>query len=542
MIDIDRQNNGAIISIVIVNYRVPEYLRETIRSIYQADGGDAAEIIVVDNASEDRSQELITGEFPAVRWIQLKHNIGFGKACNVGVQNSTGEYVLLLNPDTMIAANTLTESLSFMRSNPRAGLMGPKILNPDGTLQSSCKRGFPTPSATFYYFVGLGRLFPRSRRFGQYNLTYLNPDEPARVDAVSGSFMFMPRSLYLRIGGFDERFFMYGEDLDLCYRICESGYEVWYYPKTQIIHRKGKSSSKRLLRSRIAFYEAMVLFSRKYRSVHRGFFPGWLVFFAIIVLSCTNIALNLVRHFRAIIIDVSIINTVLCGTLLLRFGEGNPYLFNGFWYMLGIHGLLSMSFLFMYAYNGIYGKRHVTFSNRLWAGLLATLLFSAGIYFVKSFAVSRIAFAVASIISSFLLAGWREIAPQLVIRFRRAAYPSDKIILVGNGPLTDKIISNIEKNHTGTIVGVVWSNGLPRPGEYAGYPVLGTMNELSTILPKCRFDLLIIATSQPWYSHIIELLSTGRVNNLTIRWVPHDLTVLPAEQLPDVIPLRDFSV
>ena len=545
MRDIDSQSPPpTAVSIVIVNYKVPEYLRETLRSVYQAQGGDDAEIIIVDNASGDNSRELIANEFPAVRWIQLKHNIGFGKACNVGVQNACGTYILLLNPDTMISRNTLRLSIDFLEAHPEIGMLGPKILNPDGTLQASCKRGFPTPAGSFYHFTGLSRLFPKSKRLGRYNMTFLDPDCQAEVDAVSGSCMFLPKALFKQVGGFDERFFMYGEDLDLCYRIRESGHLVWYFPETQIIHRKGKSSAKSLFRSRIAFYEAMMLFSRKYRGANRGFFPSWAIYFGILTLSSLNIAVNLVRHFIAVFLDLSIINIVLFVVIILRFPpEGNPYHTIGLRNMLAIHTLLSLSFIGMFAYNGIYARRRaVSVAGTLLAGLLATTIFSAGIYFVKQFALSRIAFALSSIIISFLLAGWRVLATQLPGRFRRSTYDDDRIVLVGNGPLIDSIIDNIEKNRTGTITGIIWNSGAARPGDYAGYPVLGVLDELSKLLPRLTIDTLIIATDQPWYSHIIELLSSTDVKNLTIKWVPHDLTQLPAEKLPAEIPLRDFSV
>ncbi|MBN1758818.1 MAG: glycosyltransferase [Chitinispirillaceae bacterium] len=531
------------ISIIIVNYRVPEHLREALRSIGQAEMSDRTEVIIVDNASGDNSQSLITSEFPDIRWIQLKHNIGFGKACNVGARNAQGKYLLLLNPDTMIARNTLSIAFRFMEAHPEIGLLGPKILNPDGSLQASCKRGFPTPSVTFYHFTGLSRFFPNSKRFGQYNLTYMDPNTSAPVDAVSGSFMLMPRALFLKIGGFDERFFLYGEDLDLCYRIKESGHAVWYHPQTQIIHRKGKSSAKSLLRSRIAFYEAMILFSRKYRKVHRGFFPSWLVFIGILILSSINIGLSLIRHFIAVFIDLSIINSVLWLAISLRFPpEGNPYRTLGVWYMLGIHSLLSLSFLLMYAYNGIYTKRRTSVINTFLSGLLATSLFSAAIYFVKSFALSRIAFALSSIIISFLLVGWRHLPQQAFKRIRRLTFSHEKIIIIGSGPLTEKIIKTIEKHHSGTITGIIWDNPTPRPGDYEGYPVLGSLDELSTLIRRIRVQTLIIATAQAWYSHVIDVLSTVPVKNLTIQWVPHNLTTLQAEQLPDEIPLRDFFV
>lgn len=532
-----------LISIVIVNYKVPEYLIEALRSILQADLYDKAEIIVVDNASGDNSQKLITEEFPSVRWIQLKHNIGFGKACNVGAQNARGSFILLLNPDTVIAKNTFTVAIHFMEAHPDAGLMGPKVLNPDGTLQASCKRGFPTPANSFYHFSGLSRIFPKSKHFGSYNLTYVNPDETSEVDAVSGSCMFIRSTTFHTINGFDEQFFLYGEDLDLCYRIRELGQSIWYHPETQIIHRKGKSSAKSQLRSRIAFYEAMVLFSRKHRRVHRGFFPDWSVFLGILLISSANIGLNLVRHFIEVIIDLSVINLVLWGIISLRFLPGNnPYVSMASRYMIGMHALLSISFIFMYIYNGIYVKRRYSISNALLSGLLATSLFCASIYFVKALALSRIAFALSSISITFLLVGWRELAPQAMKRFRQLRYTSDKTIIIGNSALTNQIITKIEHQHTTIISGIIWNNDPLRPGEYQGYPVLGTLDELSGILHRYHVDTLIIATHLPWYSQIIEVLSDRAVKNITIRWVPHELTLLPADELPTEIPLRDFSV
>ena len=170
--------------------------------------------------------------------------------------------MLLLNPDTVIAKDTLKVAVDFMQSHPKAGLMGPKILNQDGSLQASCRRGFVTPLVAFYYFTGLSRIFPKSKHFARYHLTYMDENESAVVDAVSGSFMFIRRTLFDQLHGFDEQFFMYGEDIDLCWRVREKGYEVWYHPLTQIIHRKGQSSARSPLRSRFAFYEAMIIFSK----------------------------------------------------------------------------------------------------------------------------------------------------------------------------------------------------------------------------------------------------------------------------------------
>lgn len=532
-----------VISIVIVNYKVPEYLIETLRSIRQADLYNQAEIIVVDNASHDASHQIITSEFPTVTWIQLKHNIGFGKACNVGARSAQSNYLLLLNPDTVIAKNTLSVAYTFMEQHPDVGLMGPKIINTDGTLQASCKRGFPTPAVTFYHFCGFSKLFPRSQRFGRYNLSFIDPDESSEVDAISGSFMFARKALYEHISGFDERFFLYGEDLDLCHRIRQTGSKIWYHPETQIIHRKGKSSAKSLLRSRIAFYEAMILFSRKYSKTNQAFLPRWLVFLGIILLSITNIALNLIRHFIAVFIDLTIINTFLWGAITLRFPpDGNPYHTFDMWYMLGIHSLLSSSFILLFVYNGIYQKRRYSVSNALLSGLLATTLFSACIYFVPQFALSRIAFATSSVLISFFLVGWRQMASLSLKRFRLLTFSPDKILIVGNSALTSKIIKSIEKSRSGKIVGIIWNNETVHPGEFSGYPVLGVLDNLKDILSRNRVDSLIIATHHPWYSHIIDVLSNLSMKNMTIQWVPQDITALPLDQLPDEIPLRDFSI
>ena len=360
-----------LISVIVVNYRVPDCLKEMIRSLQDAALFDKTEIIVVDNASGDCSQQLITSEFKEIKWIQLKNNIGFGKACNIGAQNARGEYILLLNPDTVVAQDTLSVAVNFMESNPGAGIMGPKILNPDGSLQPGCRRSFPTAEIAFYRFSGLSRLFPNSSRFGKYNLSYLDPEKSAEVDAISGSFMFIRRKLYMQIGGFDEQFFMYGEDLDLCWRIHESGYTVWYNPQTQIIHRKGRSSARNLIRSRIAFYEAMVIFSRKYRHKRGGFFPDWLIFFGILIQASLNIATTLIGHFIAAIIDLAIINITLMAGITLRFTSShNPY-FNSFSQVFTVHLLISASFIFMFAYNGIYSKKKYSISNALLSGFLA---------------------------------------------------------------------------------------------------------------------------------------------------------------------------
>jgi O-antigen biosynthesis protein len=207
------------LSIIIVNYNVKVFLQNLLDSINKASANLQTEIIIVDNASDDGSVEFLREKYPSVKLIINKTNLGFGKANNLALREAKGKFILLLNPDTIVAEDTFIKMIEFFNQTPEAGLAGCKILNPDGTLQLPCRRSFPGPWTSFTKVTGLSSLFPKSRIFARYNLTYLDENETYEVDAISGSFMMMKKEVYDKVGGFDEQFFMYGEDLDLCYRI-----------------------------------------------------------------------------------------------------------------------------------------------------------------------------------------------------------------------------------------------------------------------------------------------------------------------------------
>ncbi len=539
-------NGSPLLSVIIVNYKVADFALQALQSLREAEMYDQAEIIVVDNASQDGSAEVITREFPEVRWIGLKSNIGFGKACNVGVQNASGAYHLFLNPDTVVSHNTLSACLGFMESHPDVGVVGPKILDTKGRLQASCRRSFPTPFNAFCYFSGLSRMFPRSRLLGRYNLTYLDPDVASEVDAVSGSFMFVRADVFRDIGGFDEAFFMYGEDLDLCVRVRQRGLKVWYVPETQIVHFKARSSAKRALRSKAAFYEAMVLYSRKYRHTYSSFFPRWLIFVGIVWQAGINLGATLLRSLTACFIDLMIINTVLWAGISLRFAmEGvarNPYYTGQVFILIGMHALMSMSFLLTYAVQGVYSTGRYSPANALTSGLIASTVFVASIYFTKAMAFSRIAFAFSAFVISFALVGWREILPRIQTRFSRLVFSTGRVIVVGDGPVASTLIRNTEQDKTARIAGIVWPRRERMPGQFEGYPVLGSIDNIKHVLGTQRVELLLVATTESWYSHFIEALGSRRLRHLTVKWVRHDLLAEKAENLPDVIPLQDFTV
>jgi hypothetical protein len=534
-----------LISIIIVNYRVPDFTCQALRSLRDAELFDRSEVIVVDNASGDESRGLIMGNFPDVTWIALKNNVGFGKASNVGALNARGTYLLFLNPDTLVTSNTLKVCTDFLAERPDVGMMGPKILNPDGSFQPSCRRSFPTPFDAFSHFAGLSALFPKSKRFGKYNFTFMDPNVSMEVDAVSGSFMMMRREVFEEIGGFDKAFFMYGEDLDICARIKQKGLRVWYLPTTQIVHFKGKSSAKQHLRSRFAFYEAMILFSRKYRHTYGTFFPGWLVALGIVIQAGVNLAGSLFRTSGAVFIDFLFINTVLWAGLSIRFRLGHitgPYQAGQLSTMLALHLLMTGLFLLTFAYRGVYTRERYSALSALVSGVIASMMFLTVLYFVKRLAFSRIAFAVSALVITLMLPAWREILPRIARGFKRLLYTTGNVIIVGNSAVTSQLIHATELDKTAHISGIVWPGRANMPGQFEGYPVLGSIDTLGSILERQKTNLLLIATAEPWYSHVISALSSARMRHLTIKWVPHELLGEDTTNLPEMVPLRDFSV
>ncbi|WP_232061553.1 glycosyltransferase family 2 protein [Paenibacillus odorifer] len=248
---------------------------DCIRSVYDSETNYSYEIILIDNNSHDDSVEMIGRQFPSVMLMANNDNVGFARANNQGMEASSGRYVLLLNSDTVVRRDTLETMISFMDGRPDVGASGCKIILPDGSLDKACKRGFPTPSASFYYAFGFSKLFPDRPKFNGYQLGYLDPDLDYPIDCLVGAFMLLRRETIDQVGGLDEEFFMYGEDLDWCYRIKEAGWEIYYYPKTSIVHLKGGSARRRPFKIVYEFHRSMILFhrkhySRKYNSIING--------------------------------------------------------------------------------------------------------------------------------------------------------------------------------------------------------------------------------------------------------------------------------
>lgn len=260
------------LGIVIVSYHTRELLRRCLETVF-SNVGVTYRVCVVDNASPDESAAMVSEAFPEVLLIANPDNAGYPAANNQGLRAfgflgdcaTAPRYALLLNPDTEVPSDALARVVAIMDERPDVGVLGPKLVRPDGSLDLACRRSFPSPEVSFYRMTGLGRLFPRNRRFGRYNLTYLDPDQEAEVDSVVGAFMLVRREAIARVGLLDDSFFMYGEDLDWAFRIKEAGWRVLYAPEVTVLHVK-RASSKHSPRARVEFWRAMEIFYLKHYS------------------------------------------------------------------------------------------------------------------------------------------------------------------------------------------------------------------------------------------------------------------------------------
>jgi len=303
------------LSVIIVNYNVQHFLEQCLHSVKKAAESISAEIIVVDNNSVDGSVAMTKAKFPEITLIENKKNTGFSFANNQAIRVAAGEYILLLNPDTVVEEDTFTKVISFMDAHPDAGGLGVKMLDGKGNFLPESKRGLPTPSVAFYKIFGFSRLFPKSKTFGKYHLGFLDKDKIHEVEILSGAFMLMRKSVLDKVGLLDETFFMYGEDIDLSYRILLGGYKNYYFPETRIIHYKGESTRKSTVNYVFVFYRAMVIFAKKHFSQNNAKTFSALINFAIYLRAALAVS---IRFIKSIALPAFDFGLILLGLLLIK--------------------------------------------------------------------------------------------------------------------------------------------------------------------------------------------------------------------------------
>lgn len=293
------------IYVIILNYRTPGLVVTAAQRLFASRLNRSLDLLVVDNGSDDGSADCIATRVPSVRLIRSPHNLGFSGGNNLGIADvlrrapasldRRNTFVLLLNSDVEVEPDTLQLCLDYLCNHPEVGVISPKLVLVDGRLDRACRRLFPTPARAFWKLTGLAKLRPHDARFAGYNLTYLDENETTEVDAVAGAFMLVRLIAVEQAGRLDERFFMYGEDLDWAYRIKGYGWRVVYYPKAVAHHLKGGTTRRQSYRMIVVFYRAMWLFHRKHYADRSLFLLNWLVIAGVVLRCGLALLMNLLR-------------------------------------------------------------------------------------------------------------------------------------------------------------------------------------------------------------------------------------------------------
>lgn len=295
------------LSIIIVNYNVKHFLEQCLFSVQAAISTRQAEVIVIDNNSTDNSLAYLEPAFQHIRFIANTQNVGFGKACNQGLKLAAGKYVLFLNPDTIVPEDCFEQCIRFFESQPAAGALGVRMLDGTGRFLKESKRAFPSPATSLFKIFGLSKLFPRSATFSKYHLGHLDENKNNEVDVLAGAFMMIKKEVLDKIGGFDEEFFMYGEDVDLSYRIQKAGYKNFYFAETSIIHFKGESTKKGSMNYVKMFYNAMSIFVRKHYGGSKAGVFNFLIHTAIWFKAFLSALAGFIRKIGLPLIDAALI-------------------------------------------------------------------------------------------------------------------------------------------------------------------------------------------------------------------------------------------
>lgn len=481
------------LSIIFVNYNVKYFIEQAIYAVKNAVKNTTAEIIVVDNNSADGSVEMLQSKFPEVILIANKDNKGFSTANNQGIKVAQGEYILLLNPDTVVQEDTFEKTIAFMNAHADAGALGVKMLDGKGNFLPESKRGLPTPMVAFYKTFGLSSLFPKSKTFNRYHLGYLDENETHEVEVLAGAFMLLRKTVLDKIGWLDEDFFMYGEDIDLSYRVTKAGYKNYYFADTRIIHYKGESTKKGSLNYVKIFYKAMIIFAQKHYSARQA--------------KLYTIFINLAVYLRAFIAGINrflqVVLKPFVDAVLLFAGI---YFIKSFWaenikdaaeyypeeFTILIVPIYIALWLLSVYFNGGYDKP--VKNHRIIRGLLAgTVLIAAFYAFLpETLRFSRAIILLGAVWAIFSMIGIRFLAQ---IIFRRRIQLEDKvlpkIIIVGcetEGKRALSLMTEAGVNHR--FLGFV----LPEKSSAKKENILGEVSELEDICSIYEPDEIIFCS------------------------------------------------
>lgn len=514
------------LSVIIVNYNVRQFLENALLSIQRAMADVEGEIFVVDNASEDGSVEMVRNRFPDVQLIENRVNQGFARANNIALRMASGRFILLINPDVIVQEDTFRVMMDFFERHPRAGMAGCKVLNPDGSFQLACRRSIPTPWVAFTRIVGLSALFPESRIFGRYNLKYLDPDAMHEVEAISGSFMMIRRDVYEAVGGLDERFFMYGEDIDWCYRVGKAGYTIHYVPGTQIIHFKGESTRRSEIDEIKTFYHAMQLFVEKHFST--SVLGEVFLTLGILLRAGVAFAARAIRTVALAAIDVILTGIAFFVGEWIYFGA--PFHFPGHAYpaVYVVPALILVSTMY---FMGVYTTHRHSLSRAASSVVGTFVIISALVFFAKDFAFSRAVVLIAGGLCLGMIPGWRLLLMSLGYRSGSVARRSlfgRRTVIVGTGPSAREILRKLRARVDDgyDVLGFIDLSRMTIGDKIAGLEVIGSIDNVGKVIREHRVGEVIFSTDGLSYTEILSVISRGDHRNVNFRLVPNSIEAI----------------
>jgi GT2 family glycosyltransferase len=485
-------------------------------SIQKATHDIDLEVIVVDNNSADNSVEMVKSKFPAYTILANKENLGFSKANNQAIRQAKGEYILLLNPDTVLQEDTLEKSLQFMDTHPKAGGLGVMMLDGKGNFLPESKRGLPTPKVAFYKIFGLSAIFPKSRKFGAYHLGYLDKNKTHEIDVLSGAYMFLRKSTLEITGLLDEDYFMYGEDIDLSYRITKAGFKNYYFPDTRIIHYKGESTKRSSINYVFIFYRAMIIFAKKHFTNTNASIFSSLINIAIYLRAGISVLNRMLKKMAIPMVDFSLIYGAMYffkNYYEINFKKPNHYPSEFIQWTVPIYIITWITATF---FSGGYDKRVKSF-HILRGVLVGTVLISAVSNFFDLYRYSKL---------MILLGGmWAGLSMLLVRMISQYIYHGNwtlgeknlkRIVILGGKEEYDRTVQLINNSSTPTeIIGFVSQNPEPNNEHY-----LGKFERINDIIRLYHVDELIFCAKDFTAKQIIASMIDLEYSQLSFKILP----------------------
>lgn len=515
--------NHTDLSVIIVNYNVKHFLEQALLAVQKAVQQLSVEVFVVDNNSVDDSVTMVQQKFPSVKLIANKHNPGFSIANNQAIRQVSGKYVLLLNPDTVVEEDTFTKCFDFMEAHPNAGALGVKMIDGTGKFLPESKRGFPSPFVAFCKTFGLSTFFPKSPLFNRYYLGHLSQEATNPVDVLAGAFMWLRKSVLDEIGLLDEQFFMYGEDIDLSYRITLAGYQNYYFADTTIIHYKGESTKKGSLNYVRVFYNAMILFAQKHFKGQKASLFILMLKGAIYFRAFLTLLSNTIKRLYLPFLDASII---YLGLIFLKNFWSNYHFKQADYYPEWLNyinfPIYALIWIVAIYFNGNYDKKGDL--RRLVRGILLGTIVIAAIYgfLPLEYRASRAIILLGTIWTITFTTLLRLVLHFIEFRnFRIGKTKLKNLVIIGSLEESERVQqllnqANVEQNFIGTVA----PEEIDSSGQY-----LSALNQLSEVVQIYNVEEIIFC-SKDVSSEII------------MKW----MTQLGAKISYKIVPLESISI